>query len=127
MEKRTLIIIISFIAILFILAAYNYIFSIYETDFRVSATHLVADGNSQLTIIAIPLNGLGFRAPFRKVPTVYMVDEGNNLIEIIQNDEMHGILKIRAKLASGKVVISAKSKYALLPSLFEILILPNIA
>ena len=122
-----MVIISTVIALIIVLLVYNYVFNIYETDFRVSSQVLYADGKSTLFIKAVPLNGMGFKAPFRSVPTVYTIEEGSDLVEVVTNDEANGVLVIRAKLNAGNVTIRAKSKYALLPSVFEIAIVANTA
>ena len=115
------------VAAVVILLLHNYVFSIYETDFRLSSEVLYADNMSTIKIVAVPINGLGVRAPFRKVPTVFSIEEGAQLIDVISKDENAGIMVIRARLSPGKVIIRAKAKYSLLPSVFEIPILANTA
>ena len=127
MDKKLLIILSVAVAAVVILLLHNYVFSIYETDFRLSSEVLYADNMSTIKIVAVPINGLGVRAPFRKVPTVFSIEEGAQLIDVISKDENAGIMVIRARLSPGKVIIRAKAKYSLLPSVFEIPILANTA
>lgn len=115
------------VAAVVILLLHNYVFSIYETDFRLSNEVLYADNMSTIKIVAVPINGLGVRAPFRKVPTVFSIEEGEQLIDVVSKDENSGIMVIKARLSPGKVIIRAKAKYSLLPSVFEIPILANTA
>ncbi len=110
-----------------ILLLHNYVFSIYETDFRLSNEVLYADNMSTVKIIAVPVNGMGMRAPFRKVPTVFTFEQGAELVDVVSKDENSGVLVIKARLSPGKVIIRAKAKYSLLPSVFEIPILANTA
>jgi len=49
------------------------------------------------------------------------------LIEIVENNTEKGKLIIESKNIPGKVVIRVKSKFSLLPTEFEIKIIPNIA
>lgn len=105
---------------------HNYIFSIYETKFTVSSNELYADGKSQIVITAIPVNGLGFRAPFRDANTVFSIEQGTELVDIISNDRAKGVLVIRGKFVPGQVSILAKPKYAMFPTRFEVTVLMNL-
>jgi hypothetical protein len=87
---------------------------------------LYADNTSSLIIEVLPINSLGWRAPFRKTYAEFTINEGKELIEIVFLDSSHGILKLKAKEKSGKVSVRCKSKYSLLPSTIEIIIEPNI-
>jgi hypothetical protein len=127
MDKKLVIILSVAAAAVVILLLHNYVFSIYETDFRLSNDVLYADNMSTVKIIAVPINGLGMRAPFRKVPTVFTFEEGAELVDVVSKDENNGVMVIKARLSSGKVIIRAKAKYSLLPSVFEIPILANTA
>ena len=106
--------------------SYHYIFSIYEVTFKVTPDKLYADNNSTLIIEAVPVNSFGWQAPFRNAYSEFTFNEGKDLIEIIFQDNSKGILKLRAKEKSGKVSITIKSKYSLLPSTIEIVIEPNV-
>ena len=107
-------------------SSYHYIFSIYEITYKVTPDKLYADNNSTLIIEAIPINSLGWKAPFRKTYSEFTFNEGKDLVEIIFQDNNNGILKLRAKEKSGKVSMTIKTKYSLLPSTLEIVIEPNV-
>ncbi len=108
-------------------AVYNYLVSIYEVIYRIEPKTLYADNKSETTITAVPLNGLGGKAWFRKVEATFTITEGKNLVIIIKNDKANGILILKAKDKPGIVSITAKSPLALLPSLIQINIEPNFA
>jgi hypothetical protein len=127
MDKKLVIILSVAAAAVIVLLLHNYVFSIYETDFRLSNEVLYADNMSTIKIIAVPINGMGMKVPFRKVPTVFSIEEGAELVDIVSKDENAGVFVIKAKLTQGKVVVRAKAKYSLLPSVFEIAILANTA
>jgi len=103
-----------------------YIFNIYEIDLKVNRTKIYADGQSLVKIETIPINGLGFKTPFRKSFTKFEITEGKGLIDIIKKDERNGIIILKAKYETGKVVIIAKAKHSLFPSIIEVEILPNL-
>jgi hypothetical protein len=124
--KTELVLIIIVLIVVALLAGYHYVFHIYEIDYRLSSRTLYADYNSIVTIEAIAINSLGFRAPFRNPKVTFEISEGKELIEIVENDPETGILKVRAKGERGLVVIKVKSVYSIFPSSFEIEILPNI-
>jgi hypothetical protein len=107
-------------------SSYHYIFSIYEVTYKITPDKLYADNNSTLIIEAVPINSLGWKAPFRKTYSEFTFNEGKDLVEIIFQDNNNGILKLRAKEKSGKVSMTIKTKYSLLPSTLEIVIEPNV-
>ena len=125
-RRNTIYIIITLILLISAFSAYNYLISIYEVVYKVAPEELYADGRSEVTITAVPLNALGRKALFRKTRAVYQITEGKELIEIVLNDESKGVLKLRAKDKTGIVKIIAKSPYALLPSPIYIDIYPNL-
>ena len=106
---------------------YNYLVSIYEVIYKAEPKTLYADNKTEAVITAVPLNGLGGKAWFRKASASYVITEGENLVHIIKKDETEGILVLRAKDKPGTVRITARSPLALLPSLIEINIQPNFA
>lgn len=124
--KITLYIVVILILLIAAFAVYNYLLSIYEVIYTVEPEVLYADNNSEVTIAAVPLNGLGGKAWFRRAGAVYTIIEGNELVKIIKNDESEGMLVLRAKDKAGTVKINAKSPFALLPSPITINIYPNL-
>ena len=112
---------------LLVLLVHQYIFSIYEVEYTISSRILYLNSDSKIVIEAIPVNSFGFRAPFRNSYTKFSVVEGKELIEIVENNNEQGKLIIESKNIPGKVVIRVKSKFSLLPTEFEIKIIPNIA
>jgi hypothetical protein len=121
---------ILFILIILILiagfAGFHYIFSIYEVIYKITPDKLYADNSSTILIEAVPLNSLGWVAPFRKSYSEFIFNEGAELVEVLTLDKNNGILKLRAKEKSGKVSVTIKSRYSLLPSTIEIVIEPNV-
>jgi hypothetical protein len=121
--------IILLIVILILIAAfsaYQYIFSIYEVTFKITPDKLYADNSSTIVIEVLPINALGWKAPFRKPQSEFIISEGQDLITVIYRDNENGILKLKAKGKSGKVSITIKSEYSLFPSTVDIIIEPNI-
>jgi hypothetical protein len=117
-----------FVIIIFIIgfSIFHYIFSIYEVTYKITPDKLYADNSSTLVIESVPINSFGWKAPFRKSHAEFTFNEGKDLIVIISFDKNNGILKLMAKDKPGKVSISVKSIYSLLPSTIEIIIEPNI-
>jgi len=126
MDKKTLILVTVLLLFLAAFLAHNYIFSIYETKILVDKPELYADGSSELVIAAVPINSLGFKPPFRQSYTKFAVEEGKELIDIVSLDETGGTIKIKAKFATGKVVIKVTPKYAMFPTKVEIAIMKNL-
>lgn len=112
---------------LFALLAHQYIFSIYEVEYKINSRALYLNSDSKIIIEAIPVNSFGFRAPFRNSYTKFSIIQGKDLIEVEENNYEKGTLIINAKTETGIVVIRVKSRFSLLPTEFEIKILPNLA
>jgi len=119
----TALVLISLLALL----AHQYIFSIYEVEYKISSRVLYLNSDSKIIIEAIPVNSFGFRTPFRNSYAKFSIVQGKDLIEIEENNYEKGILIIKAKAEIGTVVIRVKSKFSLLPTEFEIKIVPNLA
>lgn len=65
---------------------------------------LRASTNSELEINVYRSNLLGFRVPFGKVEVKFTIEEGANLIEII-NELTEGYAKVKSKGIEGEAVI----------------------
>ena len=103
----------------------HYIFNIYEVNYRSNPDILFADNISEFIIEAAPINACGWKVPLRKIETDFEIIEGNDLVEVIEYNRNIGIIKLKVKNSPGIVVVRAKSKYSLLPSLIEIKIHSN--
>lgn len=127
MNGKTVIYLLIITLPIFVFLIYNYVFNIYEVDYRTTDVKIFADGVSTFTIEVIPINGLGTRAPFRTVKTEFRIDRGRDLIEISREDKENGILIIKALNKTGEVEITVKPEKSLFPSKFVVYILPNYA
>lgn len=125
--KPYVLIIIILLIFISILLIYYYTVNIYEVMYEVEPADLYADSQSQITIEAVPLNALGFRAYYRSAPANFEITEGADLVEIIKMDDEKGILVLKAKTTPGTVVIRITSKYALLPSEVKVMVYTNAA
>jgi len=108
-------------------ALWNFVFSVYEVRYDTSSTTLYADGTSEFTLSCVPINALGFAAPFKSSYTTFSLQEGAELVEIVSSNNDSGQIKLRAKSTPGMVTLLVKSELSLLPTSFQINILPNIA
>lgn len=127
MRRYNILLIVILSLLIITLFVSQYVTNIYEVTFNISTYKLYADNTSQCIIETVPMNGLGFKAPLRNSSTNFEVRIGRDLVEILRNDYENGTLIIKAKDKTGKVEIYCKSIHALLPSIFEIEILPNFA
>lgn len=125
MEKKEIIFIVIILLMVIAFLVYNYVFNIYEVNYEVSTKEIFADNQFVVKINVFPVNGLGFKAPLRKLDVKFYITEGKELIDIVKLDEEYGQIILKAKNQTGKVVIKFKSKYSLFPSVVEINILPN--
>ncbi|MBV6512519.1 MAG: hypothetical protein HRU80_05410 [Ignavibacteriales bacterium] len=115
------------VAALVLFFLFGYLLNIYEADISVSRRSLFADGQSEAVIEVIPLNSFGSRTPFRSLNAQFEIKEGAELIEVISQDNEKGILRLRSKSATGRVVIRVIPGMAILPSEVVIFIYPNAA
>jgi len=106
---------------------YNYIFNVYEVDYRTSDNKIFADGTSTFSIEVIPINGLGSKVPFRQAEAKFEIVKGSELVEIIKSDTANGVLIIKALNKTGEVEILVRPKLSLLPTKFVVWIFPNAA
>lgn len=127
MDRKILLILIGCLVLLAAFLLHNYILSVYETQILADKEQLFADGSSQLTIVAIPINALGFKAPFKSPDATFTIEEGADLVEVVKKDEHAGILILKAKFSPGKVVVRVKPRFALFPTKLEILVSKNVA
>lgn len=124
---KTQFIIIVIVLLIIAIVLQQYVFNIYEVTFNLSSRVLYADGESTISIEAVPVNAFGFRAPFRHVPAVFDIAEGKDLVDVTKSDLPKGILVLKAREKSGKVVVTARSEFQLLPAIIEIQVLANAA
>lgn len=127
MEKKKIYLIVLISAVILFLFGKMYLFNIYEVDYDIHPKGLYADNQSTLEIRTIPLNAFGWKAPLRSADAEFEIREGAELIEVIKIDKENGYIKIKAKDKIGKVSIYVKSKFSLLPTVFDINIEPNAA
>ncbi|MCC6548598.1 MAG: hypothetical protein IT279_00875 [Ignavibacteriaceae bacterium] len=106
---------------------FGYLLNIYEADISVTKRSLYADGQSETVIEVVPLNSFGSRTPFRTLNARFEIKEGAELIEVTEQNEEKGYLRLRAKSGTGRVVIRVSPGMAILPSEVVIFIYPNAA
>jgi hypothetical protein len=102
-----------------------YIFNIYETTIETFPKNLFADNQSVIKISINPVNAFGWIIPYRKISGSFEITEGRDLVDIIKEDDRTGVICLRARLRTGKVVVKVISNYSFLPSIVEISIFPN--
>ncbi len=126
--KRSMIYFIAGIVLLIIcFSAYLFIFNIYETEINVVPQNLFADNHSTISVSIIPINSFGWKVPFRHVRANFIIKEGKQLVDIVEESKYGDTIILRAKDKTGKVEVYVKSEYSLLPSLIEINVYPNLA
>lgn len=100
-----------------------YVFNVYGDIIIKQPENLFSDYNSTIKIEVIPVNAFGWKIPFRKSSAEFNFIEGENLVDIIEVDKKNGFIILKSKSIPGKVEISVKSRYSLLPNLVSIEIL----
>jgi hypothetical protein len=115
------IIIISGLTLVILLFAafliYNYYFSIYEVTFD-SVPKSVKPGDT-VTIHLTPINGAGFKVPFRTSPFEYKFIEGESIVNRVTDKANEGELVFFVS-SPGNLKLLVTPKHALKPTLFEI-------
>lgn len=124
MKIRDSIIILFAVLILLLIAAYYFLYNIYEVKVEISPQNLYAELNSTLELKVIPINAIGSRALFRSTQSEFEIIEGASLVEIIFSDKELSVLKIKSKGIEGKIGIKIYNSHSLFPQYVEILILP---
>lgn len=124
MKKQDWIMILIGVIILLSIAAYYFLYNIYEVRVEITPKHLYTELNSTLEIKVVPINAIGSKALFRSTKSEFEIIEGASLVEIIFSDEELSILKIKSKGLEGKVGIKIYNSHSLFPQYVEILILP---
>ncbi len=97
-------------------------FKIDKTNVTYEPKYLLPDGYSTITVEVQTLNKFNIKIPFRQSDVKFSIIEGIELVEIISITKNKLILK--SKYETGKVVISVKDFYNLIPLLVEIDIIP---
>jgi hypothetical protein len=100
-----------------------YVFNVYGDIINKQPENLFADYNSTIKIEVIPVNAFGWKIPFRKSSAEFNFIEGEKLVDIVEVDNQNGFIILKSKTDPGRVEISVKSKYSLLPNLVIIEIL----
>jgi hypothetical protein len=124
MKKKIIFIYFAIFLFVSITFSYFFLFNIYGNEIRNKPVQLYAVQSELMFIEVVPINALGTRALFRNSSASFEVIEGLNLIEIVEENNSKGLLKIRSKGQAGVVGIKIKSQYSLLPEYLEIKILP---
>jgi len=105
---------------------WQYVFSIYEVFYKTEPEYLYISGDAELKVESVPLNALGFRAPFRNSPFTYEWESGKELVEIVKDASAEGFLILKSTGRAGTAVLKVKGKFALLASIIEIRIAANL-
>jgi len=104
MKKLTI-----FLAIILIgLLGERFVFRTVRVEIEMSPPFLRASPTSQLSLKIIPINSLGFRTPFAHQKARFDIEEGSNLIELIQTIEYdHAV--VRSKGVEGEATVGVYS------------------
>lgn len=121
-RKNILIITVSLV-ILVLLFLSLYVFNVYGDVIRKYPDNLFADLNSTIEIKVVPINAFGWSLPFRKSNAEFNFIEGENLVEIIEQNNEKGFIILRSLGIPGRVEINIESQFSLLPNLVIVEIL----
>ncbi len=124
MRQKIVAIYILIFLILITALSYYFLYNIYGDEIRREPKNLFADPASEIKISVVPINALGWKAILRKSTASFEIIEGKDLIEIVERNELYGILKIRSNGKPGTVGIKIKSEHSLFPEYVEIQIIP---
>jgi hypothetical protein len=86
----------------------RFVFRTARVEVEMSPSFLRANPTSQLSLKLIPINSLGFRTPFAHQKARFDIEEGSNLIELVQTIEYdHAI--VRSKGIEGEATVGIYS------------------
>jgi hypothetical protein len=104
MKKLTI-----FLAIILLgLLAERFAFRTVKVNVEMNPAFLRASTTSEMSLKIIPVNSLGFRTPFAHQKARFDIEEGANLIELVQTIEYdHAI--VRSKGIEGEAIIGVYS------------------
>jgi hypothetical protein len=91
------------IALLVSFAIYRVVFSPVSVTFKTYPVKILTNSSSPITVDVFQINRLGFRVPFRHLDGKFVVNEGAERIDIVQEAKDKFIFKTRN--SSGAVVI----------------------
>jgi hypothetical protein len=95
--------------ILLALIADRVIFTSTDIKIEMHPEVLKASHNSELSLQVYRTNILGFKTPFSSVQVKFLIEEGPNLIELIDTDD-NGTVTVRSKGIEGEAVIGIYSE-----------------
>ena len=91
------------IALLISFAIYRVVFYPVSVTFKTYPVKVLTNSSSPITVDVFQINRLGFRVPFRHLDGKFVVNEGAERIDIVQEGKDRFIFKTRN--SSGVVVI----------------------
>ncbi len=109
--------------ILLALVADRLIFTASDTEVEIKPAILRAAPNSELSIFVFKSNIFGFKVPFSKVEVRFVIEEGANLVSLV-NENINGEVTVRSKGFEGEATVaiySIKSGFQIKKILIKIL------
>ncbi len=94
--------------ILLLLLADRFILTSSDVKIEMKPEILRASTTSELVINVYRVNMLGFKVPFSKIEAQFLVEEGKNLVELIDEGTGNSV-KVRAKGVEGEATIGIYS------------------
>ena len=94
--------------ILFILAADRIIFTSSDIKIDMKPEVLRASVNSEMIIEVYRDNIIGFKVPFSKIEAQFIIEDGNNLIEL-SGEENGNSIRVRSKGVEGEATLGIYS------------------
>lgn len=91
------------IVLLVSFSIYRVVFSPVSVTFESRPVKILVNSSSTITVNVFQINRLGFRIPFKHLDGKFVVNEGTEKIDIVQNDKDEFIFKTRN--STGTVVI----------------------
>lgn len=122
-RRKNILFILIPVILLIVIFLSLYVFNVYGDLIIRDPENLYADHNSTIKIEVIPVNAFGWKIPFRNSHAEFEFIEGKNLVDIIEIDNQRGFIILRSNSEPGRVEISVKSSYSILPNLVIIEIL----
>lgn len=111
MKKLIIVIIVSILLAVFL---WQYIFLVYEVKIN-KKTFTAKEKKECVEISAYPINAFGYKVPFKEIKAVFVIEEGADAIEVLENDFESGKFKFQWKAKKSKVTIKIITDFSLFP------------
>ncbi|NLT51835.1 MAG: hypothetical protein GXX85_13065 [Ignavibacteria bacterium] len=107
-------IVIFVVSIILAVFLWQYVFLVYEVKIN-KKIFTEKEKDECVEISVYPINSFGMKIPFKEIKAMFVIEEGADAIEIIENDFESGKFKFQWKDKKNKVTIKIITDFSLFP------------